>query len=186
MFRFSLVASPRVVIVVHRGLTRGNNHGGTMSAAEKLEQLARRIPGVAGYLDKEKSRATDHALRMSLVEALDGLKHTVEAEQQRLTELHALDDLGDLGRLSAKLDKISNEVRYASRGYRGFFDNYKLTQEKLDQLYDFDLNLLNEVEAIRLGLEKLSTAHEAVGVMDAALDRFEVIFSRRTAVLLAE
>ena len=157
-----------------------------MSVAEKLQELARRIPGVAGYLDKEKSRATDHAIRMCLAEALEGLKRTVEAEQQRLTEAHALDGLDELGRLTSKLDKVSNEVRYANRGYRGFFDNYKLTQEKLDQLYDFDLNMLNEVEAIRLALEKLSTVSEAVGSMDAALDRFEVVFSRRTKVLLSE
>ena len=157
-----------------------------MSVAEKLERLAHRIPGVAGYLDKEKSRATDATVRTRLVEELEGCKRKVEAEQRRLTEARALDGLADLGRLTAKLDKIANQVRYASRGYRGFFDNYKLTQEKLDQLYDFDLGLFDEAEALLLEVEKLSATREAVGTIDAALDRFEATFSQRSKILVAE
>ena len=157
-----------------------------MSVAEKLERLARIVPGVGGYLDKEQSRKTDETIRLRLIEDLEALERKVESQQQRLTEAHALEGLAALGKLTAKFDKIAGQVRYASRGYRGFFDNYKLTQEKLEQLCDFDLGLFEMVEALRLEVDKLGAGPEAIGSVDAALDRFEAKFAERSAILVAE
>jgi hypothetical protein len=164
-----------------------------MSVAEKLEKLARLVPGVTGYQDKEKARATDQTVRLRLTEAIEGLKREVEAEERRLTEAHALDSLAGLGRLTAKLDKLANQVRYASRGYRGFFDTWKLTQAKLEKLYDFDLGLFHEVDSLRSEVSKLRVAQNeeavyaaAIGAVDQALDRFEAAFARRSEILIAE
>jgi len=164
-----------------------------MSVAEKLEKIARLVPGVAGYQDKEKSRVTDKTVRARLCERLADLKRAVEAEQRRLTEAKALDQLGSLGRLSAKLDKLTNEVRFASRGYRGFFDTYKLTQEKLERLYDFDLKLFDEVARLQGQVEILQSGRgdpaafsAAVQALDGGLDAFEATLSGRSEILLAQ
>jgi hypothetical protein len=164
-----------------------------MSVAEKLEKLARLVPGVAGYQDKEKARATDQTVRLRLTEAIEGLKREVEAEQRRLTEAHALDCLAGLGRITAKLDKLADQVRYAIRGYRGFFDTSKLTQAKLDKLYDFDLGLFRDVDSLRSEVGRLRAAQNeeaayaaAIGAVDEALDRFEAAFAGRSDILTAE
>ena len=90
--------------------------------------------------------------------SFEAIKRDVEAEQRRLTEAHALQRLAELGRLTSKLDKVINQVTYASRGYRGFFDTYKLTQAKLDKLYEFDLGLFAAVDSARAEIETLLAA----------------------------
>jgi hypothetical protein len=164
-----------------------------MTIAQKLERLARLVPGVAGYQDAEKARATDKTVRLRLTAAIEELEREVETEQRRLSEAHALDRLAGLGRLSAKLGKLANQVRYASRGYRGFFDTYKLTQAKLDKLYDFDLGIFSEVDSLRSEVSRLRAAQSgeaayasAIDAIDQALDRFEVAFARRAEMLIAE
>ena len=62
-----------------------------MSVAQKLEQLVRVLPGVAGYQDQETSRDTDQALRQRLAGELERLKHSLEDDTRQLAERRALD-----------------------------------------------------------------------------------------------
>jgi hypothetical protein len=164
-----------------------------VSVAQKLEQLARLVPGVVGYQDKEKARATDKTVRMRLTAVIEELAHQVEAEQRRLTETHALERLAGLGRLGSRLDKLANQLRYARRGYRGFFDTYKLTNAKLEKLYDFDVSLFSEIDSLSSEVSKLNAPHSddaaytsAIGAVDRALDRFELALARRSEILTTE
>src|SRR5574341_1590578 len=105
-----------------------------MSVAEKLERLARWVPGIAGYQDRESARETDKTLRVQLAGELADARSAVEAVKRTLVEAKRLEGLASLDRLSAKLQKIENLVRYASRGYRGWFDEYKVTDRKSTRL----------------------------------------------------
>ncbi|MFQ5667966.1 MAG: hypothetical protein ACE5I7_16245 [Candidatus Binatia bacterium] len=163
-----------------------------MRVAEKLEQLMRHVPGVAGYQDQETSRETDKAVRLRLSAALDEIRREIEIEQRQLTERHVLDRLAVLGRLSAKLAALASRVKYASRGYRGLFDTYKLTQETLDQLYTFDMGLFAAVEQLRTKMRAVRTTtgnaascSQAIDAFDRALDEFETAFARRSNILVA-
>jgi hypothetical protein len=80
-----------------------------MSVADKLEKLARLVPGVAGYQDAEKARTTDKMVRLRLTEAIEGLKREVEAEQRR-----SVNNSGEYG-LSAPNDRL-NENRQPPQG----------------------------------------------------------------------
>lgn len=162
-----------------------------MMVAEKLERLARFLPGVAGYQDRERSRDTDKAVRLRLADALSQLKHEIEAEQERRANTHKLEGLDELGRLGAKLDRLRNEVTYAARGYRSFFDSRKLTQEMLEQLYDFDLNLFAATDSLHAAVRALSTAGDqeaassAARTVDQQIDHFGRTFADRCEILSA-
>ena len=56
-----------------------------MSFSRKLERLARIVPGVAGYQDKETSRDTDKTIRLRLASELEQVKRGLEGDKRRLT-----------------------------------------------------------------------------------------------------
>mgnify|MGYP001588169666 CR=1 FL=1 len=161
-----------------------------MSFAQKLERLTRIVPGVAGYQDKETSRDTDKTIRLRLVTELEQIKRDLEEDKKQLMEKRNLSLLPALDRVASKLDKLGNLVKYAGRGYRGFFDTYKLDQKKLDQLYTFDLGLLDGVEAIKTQAKQVHESHgdtvvlkKTIDDMDRFLDQLEKIFSTRQDIL---
>ncbi len=114
-----------------------------MSLSEKVEQLARMVPGVSGYQDKESSRDTDKNIRLRVATELEQLKRNLEDDKRQLMNKKDLSLLPALDRVGSQLDKLANTVRYASRGYSGVFDSNKLDVKKLDQLCTFDLQLMD-------------------------------------------
>lgn len=163
---------------------------GAQGLAERLEALARRVPGVAGYLDRERARETDHAVRMEIVRRLERARHAVETLQRRLTEAHDLELLGALGRLTARIDRITGTVRFAARGYRGFFDAWKVDQETLARMIDFDLAVIDRAAALceravaLVGLTDAAQIHEASAALDGELEAFDAHWADRHALFV--
>jgi hypothetical protein len=117
-----------------------------------LEKLADAIPGLKDYREKEARRDTDKRFREFLAGRIDASRDTLdEVKRQRLNEGN-LDELDDLDRLSQKLFKIANSIRHASYGYAGFFDQVKIQEAELDRIYQYDLSLMSEVEALENSL----------------------------------
>ena len=65
-----------------------------------------------------------------------------------LTDGGRLLEIAPLERLSKKVDTLENRVRYATYGYAGFFDAVQIKEQQLDAIYQFDLRLVEKVEAI--------------------------------------
>ncbi|HEX9880574.1 MAG TPA: hypothetical protein VGB25_10300 [Candidatus Binatia bacterium] len=163
-----------------------------MSLAEKVERLARIVPGVAGYQDKEKSRESDKNIRLHLSAELDGLKRELEGDKRRIMNGKDLSLLPALDSLTAKLDKLSNTVKYASRGYRAVFDEHKVDLVKLDALCNFDLRLVDEVGTLKAQAARLRDAHgrgavqqQVMETLADALDEFERTFATRQNIIAA-
>lgn len=157
-----------------------------MRLAQHLNRLARLVPGVAGYQNIEDLRETDRMIRQRLSADLREGERDIEEIKRRLMEKRDLSFLPGLDYLTVKMDKLGNVMKYAGQGYRGFFDPYPVDQEKLEQLYAFDLRLFDEVQAIQervRALESLAedplALKEAIHALDGALDQLEKIFSTR-------
>jgi hypothetical protein len=167
----------------------GSAAAGRVSLAERLEALGRLVPGVAGYLDRERSRDTDKAVRERIASGLAGVKRDLEGEQRRLAEAKDLTALPALDRLGARVDGLAGTVRYAARGYRGLFDIERISDTVLARLYDFDLGLFTELDRLRAEARRIQQAREArqplagaVEAMEQTLGRFERLLSRRESL----
>src|SRR5260370_19420526 len=55
-----------------------------VTVASRLERLVRFVPGVAGYQDREHSRATDKQVRMRLVQEIRRLIQGLDDDKERL------------------------------------------------------------------------------------------------------
>lgn len=126
--------------------------------AQRLEKLARIVPGIGSYQDKEGLRDGDKRLRDTLADRLDGTRRTVEdviTKRQRDGIFHGLDRLGVMER---KLHQVADTVRFATRGYSGAFDTVKIDEGKLEALYTFDISMAETVSALQQAAEGLASA----------------------------
>jgi hypothetical protein len=110
-----------------------------------LERLMSRIPGFRGYLEREERREADKLLR----------EHGARRLERVVRELHeiaansALDELTDLNELVNEVEKLRAELRYADRGYSGFFDEVKLdAPAALDSVYEKDERIVDQIEQV--------------------------------------
>jgi hypothetical protein len=164
-----------------------------VTVASRLERLVRFVPGVAGYQDRENSRATDKQVRMRLVHDLGRLMIALEADKARLADSGDLVGLPLLDRLSGRVERLSRTVEFAGRGYTGLFDLHKVDGDTLDQLYAFDLGLFDaltavraKAEAVRAVLGDAAALGSAAEQMTAALDDFGELFDKRRRIVDAD
>ena len=161
-----------------------------VSVATRLERLVRLVPGVAGYQDREKSRATDKQVRMRLVAEMQRLSLALEQDKARLAEAGSLSSLPILDRLSGRLERLGRTVEFASRGYAGIFDLDTVDQHTLEQFYAFDLGLFDalsvvraKAEAVRAALADATALKSAALHMSEALDDFGQLFDQRRRIV---
>jgi hypothetical protein len=159
-----------------------------MSVARKLEELARLVPGVSGYQDREAWRESDKIVRLRLCAGLEQIRRDVEELQRRLVERRECSLLPALGQVAAKLDKVANQVKFAARGYRGLFDSRPIDEETLARLCAFDERLLDEIRGLEARSAALLDAHREAAILDDiraledAVDAFERRYLTRADV----
>jgi hypothetical protein len=122
-----------------------------------LESLAKKIPGYSGYKEKELRREADALLRQQLAAKLaEQLTRAEDMARQMLTG-PGLTQLAEMGKGNTRLQTLIDKIKTAAQGYAGFFDAVKVKEDQLDQLYEFDRNLLDRVEALSAALDTLQS-----------------------------
>jgi hypothetical protein len=145
-----------------------------------LEGIVNAVPGFKGYREKELRRDADKLQREYLANALEECKKTLNDHASEATRSGRLDALNEIETARKRLDKVVARIRYADRGYAGFFDTIKVDDAVLQRIYEFDLSLLADVDAVRqaTGLE-----HAAVAAMIDRLAALDTKLGEREAIL---
>ena len=149
------------------------------SGQNQLEQLANAIPGFKGYREKELRRDADRLQREHLASRLDECKKSLNDISAAITRSGSLDAINDVETARKRLDKIANRIRYADRGYAGFFDAIKVDENTLASVYAFDLALVAGVDKVReaAGRSHLADMIAAIDAIDGGLAEREQILS---------
>jgi len=151
-----------------------------------LERIANAIPGFKGYRDRDLRRDADRLQREFLASRLDECKKSLDQISAAISRSGSLDAINDVETARKRLDKVANRIRYADRGYSGFFDAIKVNEEMLDRVYEFDLRLLGGVDAIRDSAGAAAGGPDAVqGVRDmiTAIDAVDASLADRESIL---
>lgn len=151
-----------------------------------LQRLAEKIPGLAGYQAKESRREVDKLYRETLADRLRKTKDPVAAVVRDLTDGGRLFEVTPLERVSKKIDTLENRVRFATYGYSGFFDTVQIKEQQLDAIYQFDLRLVEKVEAVEAKAAALGPGSgtptelkAAAAALEAAVDELGSTFDTR-------
>jgi hypothetical protein len=140
-----------------------------------LEKAIRLIPGYKGYKGKEERRDNDQLFRTGLVSRLERLRTEINEVPASLRGPSALKSVTDFDRISKKLEKVTDEIRFASRGYRGWFDMHKVREDELDKLYAFDVGLMENIEELEEAFKVLQAAAAADSDMKEPIDKMVTI-----------
>ncbi len=120
-----------------------------------IESVLRQIPGFRGYLEKEYRRESDELQRRWLADRLQRSKRAADEVSRRLVESAEVDLLPQIDRLRSRLDRLIGRIRGAMQGYSGFFDLVQVDEHLLDQVYEHDMALMEQVEALAKAVEEL-------------------------------
>jgi hypothetical protein len=130
------------------------------ASQNKIEALAARIPGYAGYKAREQRREADKLLRLHVARQYEAQMTRLQDIQGRMVDAGQFDAIFALERAVMRLQLLIDRIKTASYGYSGLFDAVKVDQTALDRLYDFDRAMLDSVEGLASRLDALD---EAVG-----------------------
>jgi len=154
--------------------------------AERVERVARLVPGVAQYQDREGLRETDKQVRVYVAELLGGVARDLEPAEQRLTDGGKLDRLPALDRIGRRIGMLADRVRLASYGFTGVFALHKIRERELASLHDFDARLVETVPGLQAAVREVAEkADQDAGFAEAmrgaeeALQRVERTLEER-------
>jgi hypothetical protein len=121
-----------------------------------FERMAEHIPGYKGYKEKELRREADKTQRLFVAERLGAVLTKVDAVKLDLVNRGDLEKLGLIDVAGRKLRAVADKIRFADYGYAGLFDTDKVDEAVLDQLYQFDNQLVTGVGEIETLANALS------------------------------
>jgi hypothetical protein len=153
-----------------------------------LQRLMEVIPGFKGYMDAETRRDVDKVQRDFCADKVFAQKDKVKSVLNDLISGGDIDGITPFEKLLNKLDGVAMKLRNADRGYSGLFDTVKVTQDTLDDLYQYDLGMteaVNELESkvAALNADDKSALMAQVKETTQLLDRVQDHFAKREGIL---
>jgi hypothetical protein len=159
-----------------------------------LEDLVRKIPGYRGYKEKEMRREADRLLRESIAKAFgDQVQRLIDLQGQLVAggKIELLEQATDLEDAVRRLQTLVDRVKRAAQGYAGFFDAIKVKEEQLDALYNFDDNLLSQIDIVKSAVDDVQAAidvgeglPDAIASVKRIAGEVNQLFSQREQVII--
>lgn len=154
-----------------------------------VERILNYIPGFHGYLQKDYRRESDHLARTWLADRLQAAKRGLDDYQRTLVDAGKLDQLTECERIRSRLDAVISQIRFAVRGYSGFFDYVRVDEQLLEKVYQLDMDLMQQVEGFATSLEQLGreaaeAAPDAVSRLRGQLEEVQQQFAKRGELLM--
>ena len=134
-----------------------------------LESIIGRLPGYKGYKEKEMRREADRLLRESLVRDFTMQLDRITPIQNAVLDNIGVEWMDDIGALKTALQTLIDRIRHAPQGYAGFFDAVRVKEDDLDRLEEFDRQLLDELDKIRVVIDDLESATDDAASLKTAL-----------------
>jgi hypothetical protein len=125
-----------------------------------IESFLRYIPGFRGYLEKDYRQESDFLIRKYIADKIQASKRGLDDYMRAMVERAEIDAMPLLERVRTRLDKFESTIRSQVRGYSGFFDFVKVNVELLDKVYQHDLAMVDQVEALTKDLNSLAVKND--------------------------
>ena len=133
-----------------------------------LEKIGSKIPGYSGYKEREDRRQADRILRQTIAARYEEQWARISGLQRQLLEEGGIEHVDRLEAAAIKLRTFVDQVKTASYGYSGFFDAVKVNEKELAALYDFDNQLLQNIEAVKAAVDNVEASLSSDGLPAAA------------------
>lgn len=120
-----------------------------------IETILRQVPGFRGYLEKEYRRESDALQRDWLAARLQRSKRSIDELTRPLADAGHIDLLPQVDRIRGRIDRLIGRIHGAMQGYSGFFDLVRVDEALLERVYQYDVDLIAQVDALAAAVETL-------------------------------
>ncbi len=147
------------------------------------------VPGYNGYRDKENRRESDKRIREHIAARLGQLAVQVERVGADLADKRDIMAVGPVDAAAKSIRFLQNQIATATYGYGGLNSDRDVDANALDQISQFDSDLLERVETLSPIVAQLSAATDQAGresALDAihnGVDGIQTRFDERTNVV---
>ncbi|MBX3471651.1 MAG: hypothetical protein KF878_32755 [Planctomycetes bacterium] len=165
-----------------------NLHERAVSQRNMLERIAAKIPGFAGYLERETRRDADKLQRDFCADRLFAQKTPIKRVLDDLITGGDLDGITPFEKLMNRLDRVAQRIKNADRGYSGLFDTIKVDEDDLMRVYEHDLGLTDAVTEVAHKVSEMDAGDRdklmaRVKETIELVDRVDAFFSKREEIL---
>jgi len=146
------------------------------------------IPGYRGYRKKEDLRIADRLLREELANRFSSVIADLEGAKKTIIKKNELRLIEDAGELVSRAGTAKEKLLHAEQGYSGISADYRILEPQLNQMYEWDLGLLDLIDQLGRTAsnlrEKARTGNESemASELERGLEEFEnyeLLFDRR-------
>ncbi|HTX80165.1 MAG TPA: hypothetical protein VMC62_10870 [Longilinea sp.] len=123
-----------------------------------FKKLASKVPGFSGYVERQNRRAADKLLRETVAHDFEAQWQRLSGIQRDLVNQGVIESVDDIENAAIKLRQFIDRVKTASYGYAGLFDAIKVNESELAQIYQYDLALLNSVDAVSHAIDNVEAS----------------------------
>lgn len=157
-----------------------------------LGDLASKIPGFDGYMERSRRREADQLLRSTIASRLEETRLQLSSVHQELGRdiVNAMDYAEALGRADTKLMGLIGKIKDAPEGYAGFFDAIKVKEDDLARVYAFDESMMAYTDQIEADVNALEKAvmeggdiNDGIRALDGTLREANSAYNSRQEVL---
>jgi len=127
----------------------------------KKIQLA--IPGYRGYRKREDLRIADSLLREEVSKRMTHVENDAMEIRKLLGEGMEMDRMTDLKGLIYDIQNFRNRIEHAEQEYSGISADYRILENELEALYEYDLKLFESVDRIRGEMKGLDAGMDDAG-----------------------
>lgn len=155
-----------------------------------FKQIAIKLPGFKGYIERTERRDSDKLLREYLFDRSREIEGRISQLQRDLINQKQIQYVDDLESAAIKVRTFADKIKTAPRGYAGLFDAVKINEPELAQLYEYDATMLSLVDQVNLAVDNLEASIGTDG-LPAAIRNLETkaqdclnVYDRRDQVIL--
>ena len=157
-----------------------------------LKKVQNYIPGFRGYSHEDDIRDGDRMLRMLMSQKINLARKSLEESRQILNEKNLFEQVDFIDFLLTALKRLESEIGYADSGLSWLASDSEMLGEELEQLYEYDAQLLDNVAMILRVAEDLRMASAASDLhtisknsidLRSRLSAFEDIYRKRMLTL---
>lgn len=131
-----------------------------------LKNIQLAIPGFRGYRKREDLRIADSVLRIQLADSIKSeVMIPLDGAKEAVAKALNLDVMGDISDLASKVNVLEKKIRHADQGYSGISPNYRINEDQLETLYDYDLSMIELINGLAAEAESI--------LMDAEMGEFQ-------------
>lgn len=156
---------------------------------KRIEML---IPGFRGYRKREDLRIADSLLRSQLADRMQSVRRNLEGCREKLSMKMELDFLEQTASLVNQITGLEEKIRHAEQGYTGISPDYRIEEEELNRLYEWDLSLLSHIEDLQVSATLFQQAivsddtesmRQEMDTLNMKLQGFLEVFEKRREVI---